>query len=72
MVSDLTKLHAQTRSAELHRRAEHNRLHRLDVNARPTERGARPARPSRRYLGSPAKAVRWTAGRVSAAFVALR
>jgi hypothetical protein len=72
MVSDLTKLHAKTRSAELHRRAEHNRLHRLEANARPSDRDARPARPSRPYLTSPANAVRWTAGRVSAGFAALR
>jgi hypothetical protein len=72
MFSDLSKLQAQTRSSELHRRAEHDRLHRLDADARPSERGARPARSSRRYVGSPANAVRWTAARVSAVFAAVR
>ena len=72
MASQLTTMQAQTRSAEHHRRAELNRLHRLDAKARPSEPRARTARPSHRYLGSPARAFRWTAAHVGATYAALR
>jgi hypothetical protein len=67
MDSNLNYRHAQTHSAELYRRAE---LHRLAASASATERGARPTRPSRRYLGSAAGALRTSVARVSAAFAA--
>ena len=76
MASYPTNLREQVRSDELHRRSGelHRRaeLHRLAATARASERDAKPTHLSRRLLGSPATAVRWTVARVSAAFAALR
>jgi hypothetical protein len=76
MASDLTGSRVHIRSEELHRHSDelHRRaeLHRLAATARASERGAEPTSPSRRVLGSPANAVRWTVARVSAAFAAPR
>jgi hypothetical protein len=69
MASDLTKLRAQARSGELHRRAE---LHRLAAGARTSKAEAPPMTPSRLHLRSLPAAASRTVARVSAAFAALR
>ena len=61
MVSDLTNLRAQARSAELHRRAE---LHRLAAGARASKPEPRPPTRSRLHPGSVPAAVRGAYARI--------